>query len=75
MTYDCDLCEDTGWVCENHSTRPWMDRKRACKCDGPGIPCPECNCPDHGAPRMPAGVTTFEDIALIEAQIGGLVFH
>jgi hypothetical protein len=38
----CALCEDGGWVCENHPERPWGG-SHACQCGGAGMPCPECN--------------------------------
>ncbi|OAF11763.1 hypothetical protein AYJ54_07845 [Bradyrhizobium centrolobii] len=51
----CDLCDDCGWVCENHPDRPW-DGPRACTCGGAGAPCPHCNVPAEGEPpRMPKG--------------------
>jgi len=34
----CDKCNDTGWVCENHSGIEF----EVCKCGGAGKPC-ECN--------------------------------
>ena len=51
----CLLCEDTGWVCENHPDRP-RDGPRACDCGGAGAPCPVCNGPAEGdVPRIPEG--------------------
>lgn len=51
----CARCDDVGWVCENHSDRPWLG-ERACNCGGAGMPCPTCNCPAEGeTPRMPDG--------------------
>jgi hypothetical protein len=40
----CDLCDDTGWVCEDHADRPLkVDSKRAdACCFGAGMPCPRC---------------------------------
>jgi hypothetical protein len=40
----CDLCDDTGWVCEDHADRPLKgDSKRADGCSfGAGMPCPRC---------------------------------
>ena len=40
----CDLCDDTGWVCEDHTDRPLkVDSKRADACSfGAGMPCPRC---------------------------------
>ena len=41
----CRRCGDTGWVCENHRTRPWggaSDHNDACAC-GAGAPCALCN--------------------------------
>jgi hypothetical protein len=36
---ECALCEDTGWVCENHHETPW-DGEHACTCGGARMPCP-----------------------------------
>jgi hypothetical protein len=40
----CLVCDNTGWVCENHPDRPWRrNGQRADACDrGAGMPC-ECN--------------------------------
>ena len=38
----CEVCDNTGWVCENHADRPsdcGGDSKRACTCGGAGMPC------------------------------------
>jgi hypothetical protein len=40
----CSLCEDWGWVCENH---PW-EGERACQCGGAGMSYPYCNVTDVG---------------------------
>ena len=48
----CARCNDTRWVCENHSDRPW-EGERACTCGGAGEPCPDCNKTEP--PRMPQG--------------------
>ena len=48
----CALCEDCGWVCENHPDRPW-DGKHACNCGGAGAPCPRCNPSDEDDPPRP----------------------
>lgn len=48
MAHACKVCDDTGWVCENHKDLPWKgvsDRKDACEC-GAGAPCDVCN--EHG---------------------------
>ncbi len=34
---ECSRCDSTGWVCENHSDRPW-DGEKACSCGDPGPP-------------------------------------
>ena len=57
----CDLCDDTGWVCEDHGDRPLKaDSRRADACPfGAGIPCPRCNRDSrHVAqvPRLPPGM-------------------
>src|SRR5712691_6019239 len=41
----CLLCDNTGWVCEEHPDRPWRgtsQRADACDCVRVGMPC-ECN--------------------------------
>jgi hypothetical protein len=38
----CSHRDSTGWVCENHSYRPW-DGATACGCGSAGMPCPSCN--------------------------------
>jgi hypothetical protein len=39
------VCDNTGWVCENHPDRPFkMFSKRFDACDcGAGAPCERCN--------------------------------
>ena len=51
----CTVCEDFGWVCEDHRDMPW-DRVHARYCSAAGMPCPNCNPSDlvH-PPRLPAG--------------------
>jgi len=57
----CALCEDSGWVCENHPIRPW-EGEHACTCGGAGAPCPQCNATnDRTSPRMPKGFKTEVD--------------
>jgi len=53
------MCDNEGWVCENHMTKPWdgtSSRKDACGC-GAGAPCPYCNKEDP--PRM-SGTIIFD---------------
>jgi hypothetical protein len=46
---DCQRCDGTGWVCENHPTVAWagMTGEDMCGgaeyCGGAGMPCPTCN--------------------------------
>lgn len=51
----CKRCDDLGWVCENHTERPWRDggsdREDASDC-GAGAPCPECNSEPGVFPRL-----------------------
>jgi hypothetical protein len=56
----CDLCDDTGWVCEDHGDRPLKtDSKRADACGcGAGVPCP-VNADDP--PRLPPGMLVTID--------------
>ena len=54
----CPRCDNTRWVCENHTDRPFLGG-RACGCGGAGAPCPDCNKtnpadPDD-VPAMPGG--------------------
>ena len=57
----CALCEDSGWVCENHPQRPW-EGEHGCTCGGAGAPCPLCNVTnDRNSPRMPKGFKTEVD--------------
>ncbi len=62
----CTVCDDTGWVCENHPDRPsdcCGNSKRACTCGGAGKPCPMCNQPAPGErPRMPADFVPKLDV-------------
>jgi hypothetical protein len=61
MTVQCNLCKDSGWVCESHPHRPWEGR-HVCGCGAAGAPCPECNATnDANAPRMPEGFKTEVD--------------
>jgi hypothetical protein len=40
---DCARCQDVGWVCEEHSDRPWSEKTEGgCQC-GARLPCPDCN--------------------------------
>jgi hypothetical protein len=51
----CQVCEDCGWVCENHPDTPW-EGPHACTCGGAGMPCPRCNLSDQETPpRLPNG--------------------
>jgi hypothetical protein len=52
---NCPLCDDCGWVCENHLSRPW-EGEHACPCGGAGMPCPYCNMSDElSPPLLPEG--------------------
>lgn len=31
----CPICNDEGWICEEHNDKPWPHDK----CAGPGMPC------------------------------------
>jgi hypothetical protein len=44
----CAFCDDKGWVCGMHPSRPavmFSDRADACKCGGAPEPCIYCNMP------------------------------
>jgi hypothetical protein len=61
MSLRCTLCDDGGWVCENHPEVPW-EGPRACPCGGAGAPCPRCNAPaGDDPPRLPDGFRTELD--------------
>ena len=50
MNSRCEWCDDHGWVCEEHSDRPWAEQSErfdACDCGGAGAPCPHCNADVH----------------------------
>lgn len=36
----CLICQDVGWVCEDHNDVPWG--YKLC-CGGAGVPCSGCN--------------------------------
>jgi hypothetical protein len=58
---ECPLCEDSGWVCENHPKRAW-EGEQACGCRGAGAPCPVRTVPEPGeGPRLPEGFNTDMD--------------
>jgi len=41
----CLVCDNNGWVCEEHPDRPWRGTSRradACDCVRVGMPC-QCN--------------------------------
>jgi hypothetical protein len=41
-----EVCDDTGWMCEEHPGRPWRGaskRADASDCCGVGMPCAQCN--------------------------------
>ena len=61
----CPICDDKGWVCENHRDKPWgefSDRPDACSC-GAGAPCAACNpCDETHPPDMTrSGIKTDFD--------------
>ena len=48
------ICDNGGWVCENHPDRPWSGTsKRADACGGAGMPCEACN-PSGGIDEPPS---------------------
>lgn len=53
MIIGCNVCDHTGWVCENHELKPWggvSGRSDACECGGAGSPC-ACN-PDGSTEKV-----------------------
>lgn len=65
----CEICEDEGWVCENHPNTPWRARRkgvRGCECAA-GMPCPLCNQVSGERPRMPKDFS-----ALVEQDKGSI---
>ena len=72
VVMDCLLCEDTGWVCENHPDQPFAG-PHACRCGGAGMPCPKCNPSNQDKPpRLPKG---FEPARLPAPSPGGRGFR
>jgi hypothetical protein len=63
MATECKVCDGTGWVCEDHETKPWggvSTRDDAGRCGGAGAPSPLCNPSDHdNPPKMPDGYRSF----------------
>jgi len=63
MATDCKACGGTGWVCEDHETKPWEGASTsddACHCGGAGAPCPVCNPSDRdNPPKMPDRYRSF----------------
>jgi hypothetical protein len=58
---NCANCDSTGWVCEDHRSKPWHG-PRACGCGGAGVPCPKCNVANaDNPPRLPADFETLAD--------------
>jgi len=45
--YQCNACDNTGWVCEDHPDRPsdCGNSPRACACGAAGRPCRVCSRP------------------------------
>jgi hypothetical protein len=57
----CQLCDDTGWVCEVHPDQPW-EGPHAYTCGGAGAPCPSCNATSpEEPPRPPKGFVANDD--------------
>jgi hypothetical protein len=53
----CEICDNTGWVCENHPRRPsamFSKRADACNC-GAAAPCAFCN--PCGGPDDPPDIS------------------
>lgn len=60
----CTNCDNTGWVCENHTNAPWKgisDRFDACDCLGAGLPCKFCNPCDEQTPPHVNDLTVIID--------------
>jgi hypothetical protein len=51
--YNCPICEDYLWVCENHPDKKWDETSGGCEC-GAGMP---CACNDKNNPAMMPGFT------------------
>lgn len=61
----CTNCNDMGWVCENHTDKPWSGCTPpdmvSCGC-GAGQPCHVCNPSDYdNPPKDPPGWRTGLD--------------
>jgi hypothetical protein len=62
MKRSCTVCDNTGWVCESHPTRPYAmfsERADVCHCGGAGMPCLACN--DGDPPELPPDFTVTID--------------
>jgi len=56
----CTRCDDIGWVCENHTDKPWHMGAGGCMC-GAGAPCPACNVANaDNPPRDPSDFVRVE---------------
>jgi len=61
----CKVCDDSGWVCEEHPSKPWedSDSSRSCDCGGAGMPC-ECNNTD--IPKFPPDYRIINSVNMEE---------
>jgi hypothetical protein len=66
MRISCQVCGDTGWVCEAHADRPWTG-PNACDCGEPGMPCELCN--PAGAIEEPPPKSPFTGIKPVDLVV------
>jgi hypothetical protein len=59
MEANCQKCEGTGWVCENHPDLSFDHSDNSCKCGGAGMPC-VCN---------PAGKIPEDQVVLVSIRL------
>jgi hypothetical protein len=60
--FECSVCNDVQWVCEDHPSEPWGHSMKGRKCVGAGMPCPICN-PSGGIddpPDLPRGFKNLD---------------
>ena len=52
----CNKCNNTGWVCEDHTDKPWGEEEGECEC-GAGK---NCDCNSNGDVEWEAVYATVE---------------
>ena len=57
---DCELCEDTGWVCESCGTR-WEKKDDSTCCGAPAKACPDESC-EHASNILAAAAAPVQPL-------------